>query len=262
MKILNGNGQFTLVALFGEKKRQYAELWNLLEELQCSIEISLGKDNFNRYEEARVHGTLIGLEGERDGEIIWNRNYYELLGMRRAMNLAGLIDFILADDNALLPVWIKVGGFKDNLTYPFVSRGQSPYLRSFSIQGEVVVAMGWPIQNNTYTSGIDRLRRSFNQFNVLHKYHNSVNAYDNDFFFVLGNIPPGLNQKMVKACEYQMRDIMAHSDVPPIQITKDQLSLVAYPEGDTRLEKAVVISLAKAKTQIDELKNFYINFKG
>lgn len=259
MKVPDGNGQLTLVALFGDKKQHYPELWNLLEELQCAIETSLGKENFSRYEEPRVHGTIVGLEGDRDGDNIWNRNCYEVLRTRCAMNVADLIDFVLNDDNPFLPVSIKIGGFKETVTYPFSSRGHAPYFRSFSIQDDIAVAMGWPVENNLYTSGIDRLRRSFNQFNVLHKYHNSVKAYDNDFFFVLGNVPPGLNDDVVNACQNQIRDILAGNDLPPIQITKDQLNIVAYPEGDTQLERAAVANLEEAKTQIDELTNFYTN---
>ncbi len=154
----------------------------MLEGLQCSIETIIGKENFKRYEEHRVHVTVIGLEGKRDGDKIWNRNYFEMFRMRCAMNIPDLLHFLLADNNPFLPVSIKIGGFKKNMIYPFISRGSAPYFRSFSIQGEIAVAMGWPVKNNLYTSGIDRLRRSFNQLNVLHKYNNSVNAYDNDFF--------------------------------------------------------------------------------
>ena len=257
MKIPNGNGQLSLVAFFGDKKQHYPELWNLLEKLQCVIETSLGKENFSRYEEPRVHGTIIGLEGDRDGGTIWNRNCLEMQRTQSAMNLPSLLDFILNDNNPFLPVSIKVGGFKKTVTYPFSSRGHTPYFRSFSIQGEIAVAMGWPVKNNLYTSGIDNLRRSFNQFNVLHKYHNTNKAYDNDFFFVLGKVSPGLNEKVLNACQNQIREILACNDLAPILITKDQLNIVAYPEGDTQLKNAAVINLDEAKAQIDELKRFY-----
>ncbi len=65
-------------------------------------------------------------------------------------------------------------------------------------------------------------------------------------FFVLGNVPWSLHDEMVNACHNQMRDLLEHSNIPPIEITKDQLSLVAYPEGDTRFERAAVISLEEA----------------
>ena len=257
MKLPDGNGQLSLVALFGEKKEQYPELWNLLEGLQCSIEACLGKENFSRYEESQVHGTIVGLEGDRDGVCVWNRNCYEILRMRCPMKVADLLDFVLDDDNPVLPVTIQIGGFQENASYTFTSRGLSPYIRSFSIQGEIAVAMGWPVKDNSYTSDIDGLRRSFNQFNVLHKYHNSAKAYDNDFFFVLGNVSRGLTAGMLSACQHQMREILARSQIPPLQITKHQLSIVAYPEGDTRLERAAVATLEEAKMQIGELMAFY-----
>ncbi len=257
MKIPIGNGQLSLVALFGDKKQHYPELWSLLQELQSVIETSLGKENFRRYEEFRVHATIVGLEGYRDDEHIWSKTCYETLKIHRAMDIAGLLEFLLNEHSPFLPLSIQVGGFKESVVYPFRSRGHAPYFRSFSIQNEIAVTMGWPVQNNSYISGMDRLRRSFNQFNVVHKYHNSDQAYDNDFFFVLGNVTPGLSGEVVNACQDQMRKILACNDLPPIKITQDQLKIIAYPEGDTQFERAVASNLEEAKAQIDKLKNFY-----
>ncbi len=257
MIIPDGNGQLTLVALFGDKKQHYSELWNLLEELQGAIEKILGKENFRRYEEIRVHATIVGLEGYRDGENIWNKTCYEVFGTYCAMDIAGLLEFVLNGDNPFLPVSIQVGGFKESVVYPFSSQGHAPYFRSFSIQNEIAVAMGWPVQNNAYTSDIDKLRRSFNQFNVVHKYHNSDKAYDNDFFFVLGNVSPSLSSQIVNACEDQVRETLAHNHLPPIKISQDQLNIIAYSEGNTQLERAMVATLDEAITHIDQLKKYY-----
>ena len=256
MKLPEGHGQLALVALFGDKQQQYPELRALLEDLQCSIEKILGRENFRRYGESRVHATIVGLEGYRDGDKIWNRNYHDLFGMRRPMNLGGVLDFLL-DDNPVLPFSVKIGGFRENRTYPFTSRDRSPYLRSFSIQGDTVVIMGWPIANNAYTSDIDRLRRSFNRFNVLHKYHDTPGARDNDLYLVLGNVPRGLSNRRVDACRHRMRERLAHATVPPIQITRETIGVVAYPEGDAHLERAVHTSLEGARSRIDELQSFY-----
>lgn len=254
MKIPAGHGQLTLVALFGDKRQTYPELRQLVKELQDAIATTLGYGIFDPYPEERVHGTVIGLEGFRDRECVWNANCHDKIKMRSPMNIPGLLDYLLAD-NPVLPVTIQVGGFKENETYPFTSRGQSPYLRSFSIHGDIAVAMGWPVQDRLYTSGIDTLRRSFNQFNVLHKYHDSASAYDNDFFFVLGNVPKGLNQNMVDACQNQMRDILSGYEVPPVQISKHQLNVVAYK--DTRFREAEAGTLNEAKNQIEQLIRFY-----
>lgn len=256
MKIPSGSGQLTLVAFFGDKQQQYPELWQVIAELQDAIATILGAGIFTRYDERRVHGTVVGLEGFRTGEDLWNANCYEKIRMRSRMNLSGLFDFLLAD-NSILPVTVKVGGFKENMAYPFTSRGQSPYVRSFSIQGDIAVAMGWPMHGRFYTSGIDALRRSANEFNVLHKYHDSWSAYDNDFFFVLGTVKKGTNQNMLEACQNQIREILSCKDVPLIQISKDQLNVVAYPEGDTTFKNAEAGTLAEARQQIEDLVRFY-----
>lgn len=259
MKLPEGNGQLTLVALFGDKKQKYQEFWTLLEKIQCYIEKCFGKENFNRYDERRVHGTIVGLEGYRHGENIWNRNIYKMSGMHCPMNVNGLLDCLLVK-NPLLPMSVKIGGFKKDVAYPISSQGYAPYLRSFSFQGDLAVVMGWPVNNRLYTPDLDRLRRSFNEFNVIHKYHNSAKAYDNDFFIVLGHIRRDLSNNLVNECQTQVREILARSDVTPIQITTDQLSVVAYSEGDTRLERAVAASLKEAEAHIDELKGFYPEF--
>jgi hypothetical protein len=256
MKLPEGGGQLALVALFGDKKHNYPDLWTLFEKLQYAIETSVGKENFTRYDECRVHGTIVSLEGNRRGSTICNRHCAQINGVYRPMDLDGLLESLLAN-NPFLPISVKIGGFKQNLTYSFRSRGNFPYCRSFSFQGELAVAIGWPIKNAQYTPDLNRFRRSFNQFNVLHKYHSSANAYDNDFFIVLGHTRGDLSDKTVNACQAQLRDILAGSDLLPIQITEDQLNVVAYPEGDTRLERAVAISLEEAKAEIDELKTFY-----
>lgn len=256
MELPAKNGQLTLVALFGDKKKAYSKLWDVIVQLQVGIERTLGNGVFERYDEVRVHGTVIGLEGFRDGEVVYNTNCYDKIRMRSPMDLVGLLDYLLAD-NPVLPLTIKVGGFTQNISYPFTSRGQSPYLRSFSIQGEIAVAMGWPMHDNLFTSGVDTLRRLFNQFNVLHKYHDSSSAYDNDFFFVLGNVPKGLNQNMVDTCQNQMRNILSQSEVPPIEISKDQLNVVAYHEGDTRFIKAKAYTLDEVKDNVREFIQFY-----
>ena len=254
MKIPEGQGQLTFVALFGDKSQTYPELEDLIIELQHAIVTILGPDVFKPYPIDLVHGTIIGLEGFRNGEYVWNVNCYDMIKMQSPMDIRGLFDFLLAE-NPLIPVTIKVGGFKKDETYPFTSRGESPYVRSFSIRGKIAVAMGWPVRGGLYTPAIDVLRRSFNRFNVLHKYHDAASSYDNDFFFVLGNVPKGLSQDVVDLCQNQIRDILSGCDIPSIQISKDQLSVVAYK--DTRFKEAEAGSLREAKDKIEELLRFY-----
>lgn len=256
MKIPKGSGQLTLVALFGEKQQTYPELWRLICDLQTAVANTLGPGMFTGYDERRVHATLIGLEGFRKGDDVWSAGGSDKNGPHRPMDIPGLVDYLLNDEDSL-PIYIKVGGYKESTSYPFTSRGRHPYLRSFSIQGDTAVIMGWPVQNDLFTSALDNLRRSFNQFNVFHKYHTTEAAYDNDFFLVLGNVKKGLRPDAIDTCQNRAREIVSRRNIAPIKITKNQLSVIAYPDGDTGFEKAEAGSLDEARNQIDELVQLY-----
>ncbi len=256
MTLTEGIGQLSLVALYGEKNH-YPELWELMQELQSNIITILGEGSYEPYSEQRIHATIVGLEGYRMGREIYNRNAYKKLGQLRAVQLELVVDFLL-ESSDLLPLPIQIGGFQEGNTYQFTSQGRHPYLRSFSIQRTIAVAMGWPCENGHFTSRLDSLRRAFNMFNVFHKYHDSDDAYDNDFFFVLGNVLQGLNADLITKCETQMREILSQTCIPPIRIGIDELKVVAYAEGDTTFQNATVMTLDEAKRRIRELERFYV----
>ena len=256
--------QLTLVAFYGKKNDH--PLWVFIKQLQDKITLNLEARNFIPYDLEKIHGTIIGLEGRRTGNEIVNENYLKKYDELRSMNLKGLIDFILNDDK-IFPICVKIGGYKEEKKYSFKSSGKHPFLRSFSIQKKIVVAMGWPVKkiNNKliYPSNIDRLRRTCNAFNVLHKYHNSPQSYDNDLFFVLGNVREGLNNNLLETCEIQIRNDLATSSLPPIEISQNDLKVIAYSEDDTtfrRVGVADVYSLEEVANQIDQLINAYPDF--
>jgi hypothetical protein len=196
------------------------------------------------------------LEGYRSGELIVNQNISQNFGQQRPIELGAAIDFLLSQNN-LLPIEIKVGGYRKNFDYHFTSQETHPYLRSFSINGTIAVAMGWPSKNGQYTSDIDQLRRAFNKFNIIHKYHHVANAYDNDFFFVIGKVNNKLEKNVTTTCETLIRDLLSKTDIPAITIDKDQLKIIPYMEGDISFQKAKSLTLEQAKERIVELKNFY-----
>lgn len=256
--------QLTLVAFYGQKNDH--PLWNFIKQLQDKITLSLEEKNFTPYDPEKIHGTIIGLEGRYTGNETVNENYLKKHGELRSMDLKGLIDFILNDDE-IFPILVKIGGYKEDEKYSFISNGKHPYLRSFSIQKKIVVAMGWPVMkiNNEliYPSSLDKLRRACNTFSVLHKYHNSAQSYDNDLFFVLGNVREGLNHNLLETCETQIRNDLANSSLPPVEISQNDLKIIAYSEDDTTFRKvgvADVYSLEEAANQIDKLINAYPDF--
>lgn len=179
-----GYMNLTLAAYYGEKPEHFAEFI-------CWCQTSVAKQiprAFRPYELSQVHATIVGLEGIRnDGEII-NANYNKL-GQPRRMDLKGLLDFL--NNTPLLPFRVRIGGFRISDKYSFKSRGQHPYLRSFAVQSSnIVVAMGWPEKEGEFPNTLDNLRRNFNEYNIIHKYHKIDEGFDNDLFFVLGKVDP------------------------------------------------------------------------
>ena len=63
------------------------------------------------------------------------------------MNLEGILDYLRRCGH--FPLAVQVGGYGKR-DYPFVSRQARPYERSFSIQGDKVVVMGWPIRGKPF----------------------------------------------------------------------------------------------------------------
>jgi len=131
--------------------------------------------------------SLVGLE--RSGTS--NRNFQKYRDKQVEMDLTGLLHFLRLGGR--FPFHIQLGGFQDR-EYPFTSRGQNPYHRSFSIQKDnKVVLMGWPLhgplpnlalprvtmsdwiqESRSYPNVLDELRRAFQSFNVLHRYHGTL----------------------------------------------------------------------------------------
>lgn len=243
----------TMVAYYGTKTGGLGEF---LANLQHRLSNCLG-EAFERYELEQVHGTIVGLEGKRAGDQVFNTNYLNAHRRLLPMDL-GVVFTGVVQESRLLPLRIRVGGFTPEAQYPFDSRGMHPFLRSFSIQGEIAVAMGWPVDGNVFTLSLDRLRRAFISANVLHKYHNSDVDVDNDLFFVLGRIDrTSTKDQTVKDVEHVMRRHLA--DIEPItfELRQDQISIIAYKDSTLPVQGSRVYTLEVAYRRMDEIKALY-----
>ena len=245
---------FTLVAYYGEKPEQVAEL---ITATQQKLEHCLG-EAFEEYSMDQVHGTIVGLEGTRVGNHILNTNYLEQRRQLRSIDFHRL--FKVLKDQSLLPFSVSIGGYVDGKNYPFTSRGQHPYLRSFSIQGDIAVAMGWPCLGNLYPLSLDRLRRSLNSAGVLHKYHATANDIDNDFFFVLGKINQSKvdENSLYKTQEIMRTFLMKNYDLS-IPINRENMSIIAYADSMLPIDTSRVYKLDAAETRVNEIKGHYQN---
>jgi hypothetical protein len=229
----------TVVALYGEKP---AGLTNFIVTLQERLGSKLGPA-FAPYASAQVHATLVGLEGDRSqvtGELL-NRNHAELRGEQRVMNVERVLTRIAS--SAAFPLTVRIGGFEPDVDYSFASRGQHPYRRSFSIQGRDAVAMGWPWMEGAVSTALAALRRELECEGVLHKYHATPEASDNDFFFVLGRVDRSrLDEATLAAVAEELRELMARAPLE-LLVEPEDLTMVSYVDPSLPLDSSVPTKL-------------------
>lgn len=235
--------QVTLVSHYGPKSGKVLEL---VRVCQRTLSEALGAA-FDPYELEQVHGTIIGLEGTRAGGNIKNRNSEKLALADCDVDPDTLLQF-LRTNLALLN--IRVGGFRPEVNWGFTSQGRHPYSRSFSIQQEIAVAMGWPVEAGTFPLTLDTLRRSFNSLNVVHKWHKQPADVDNDFFFVLGRVErSSISETQVRAVEEEIRVLLASLKDTIFPVDRDTLSIVGYV--DAQLPTATSLAFAINDPELD-----------
>ena len=208
------------VAFYGPKTGRLREL---LAGVQALIAEHVGGD-FRPYTLDQVHATLIALNGVRAGGTIVNEYLLEHAGERREMDLPRVMD-ILARRFAT-PLRVRIGGFRPGQAVPFTSRGQHLAERSFSVQGEAFVLVGWPTDSLTGAGRpVDELRREMNAAGVLHRYHAKPDDVDNDLHLVVGHqagAPAGALARATAA----VRDKLA-ADPADLAIALSDVTIVA-----------------------------------
>lgn len=211
------------VAFYGPKTGRLREL---LTGVQALIAEHVGGD-FRPYTLDQVHATLIALNGVRAGGTIVNEYLLEHAGERREMDLPRVMD-ILARRFAT-PLRVRIGGFRPGQAVPFTSRGQHLAERSFSVQGEAFVLVGWPADSLAGVEGsarpVDELRREMNAAGVLHRYHTKPADIDNDLHLVVGHqagAPAGALARATTA----VRDKLA-ADPADLAIALSDVTIVA-----------------------------------
>jgi len=234
--------QVTLVSLYGEKRNDFAALISKCQEL---VKSTPGV-KFEAYDIRQIHATIFGLE-RKIGSTNFNLNFSKYRGRDVAMNFDGVVEFLRRSGH--FPLEIEVGGFNKR-DYPFSSRQNTPFERSFSIQKEKVVVMGWPIRGKPltvppttiqswaqearlYPDSLDQIRHAAQGFGILHGYHQRPVDVDNDLFFRIGLIDPGsLPEDGRSALETRVRQMFCTEPPPILDIRIDDLCLASY-EDDT-----------------------------
>ena len=208
------------VAFYGPKTGRLREL---LTGVQAQIAEHVGND-FRPYTLDQVHATLIALNGVRAGGTIVNEYLLEHAGERREMDLPRVMD-ILARRFAT-PLRVRIGGFRPGQPVPFTSRGQHVAERSFSVQGEAFVLMGWPAESLAGAGRpLDDLRREMNAAGVLHRYHARPGDVDNDLHLVVGH-QAGAPAAALARATAAVRDKLA-ADPADLAIALSDVTIVA-----------------------------------
>jgi hypothetical protein len=207
------------VALYGPKTGRFRDF---LLRVQDLIAEQAG-DRFLPYSLDQVHATLIALDGipdPRAGTIV-NEHFLTQAGVRRPMDL-GLVMDTLASHFAR-PLRVRLGGYRPDQEAPFTSRGQHPYERAFSVQGDgAFVVIGWPPGPGR---PLDRLRRDMNAAGVLHRHHRAAAGVDNDFHLVVGHHAGAPAAALGRATD-AVRALMAAEPVD-LDVGLEQVKVVA-----------------------------------
>ncbi|NER30658.1 MAG: hypothetical protein F6J89_24335 [Symploca sp. SIO1C4] len=232
--------QVTLISLYGEKS---LELVNLIRHCQKMIAGITGIE-FIPYELPQIHATILGLE-QVIGTPMHNSNLAKYQSLSKKMDVCGFINWLQRSE--YVPFQIQIGGF-DNCGYDFTSRGQRPYERSFSLQGDKAVIMGWPIRHpplgetssnksnlpqptSYYPNTLDQIRKAAQSFNILHAYHRTSADVDNDFYFRIGLFNPDtLDNSSKESLEKDIRDFLSTTTPIIVKLTPANLYVASYDD--------------------------------
>lgn len=217
--------QATLVAYYGKKP---IELSTLIRDVQVKLIGVFSDSYFHQYDIEQVHSTIIGMEQMPKDKTIINKNFQALRGELRSMDVDNAVKFIRT--TSMMPMRIRVGGFKESTDYGFKSFGVHPYHRSFSIQRETAVIIGWPMTNSaTHCMSLHQLRYQFQRHNILHKYHKTDGDIDNDLYFAVGRVSPNIvNTAIKRQGEECLRTYLASIEPITIPLTHEDISIVFY----------------------------------
>lgn len=210
---------------------------------------------FTPYSIAQVHATIVGLEHEADGDKYLNSNFIRYRQSNRTMDLAGFVKQLKTALQS--PVIIRMGGYTLDTDYGFTSQGQHPMKRSFSIQSDKVVTMGWPMQNAP-ESQLANLRKCFEQFNILHKWHQHPNDMDNDLYFVLGHLDRArIGNSTIEFVEKKLRNQFATRPPLELELFIEDLQFVAYSDLTLPPDGSYALSLSDADADINKLYKLF-----
>jgi len=242
-------GEVTLVAFYRSKLK---ELHLLLETCQGLLTQHLGHF-YLPYKVEQVHATIVGLEGYRVNSKIRPARH-TLSGNSVEIELDRALAYLR--DNPLLPMQVRIGGFRKNVDYGFRSRGKSPYEKSFSLRDKTATLIGWPVAGDSYPSTLFQLRKDLEQFGILHKYH-EVGVPDNDLYFVLGQLSDdSVPNDIIEAAIHEVRQHLSNNPLT-VGLSVDDLWVVKYTSPTLATESSQSWQLTNIILAQDFLLSLY-----
>jgi hypothetical protein len=254
--------QLSLVAFYKIKPKA---LIAFIEGCQ-KIVFDLLHDHFAPYDHRQVHATIIGLERIESDPAAINRNFVSKEKTPKAMDLHGFLTFLR--EQAPFPFTVQIGGFQPN-NLPFKSRQKTPHERTFSVQGNKLVAMGWPVSQvvsteqsqivSLYPNTLDRIRRAAERFHIRHAYHQKSSDIDNDFFFRIGLIkqPEKLNFNEKALLESRVREYARTRPPLLVKVQLRDLSVAVYDDETLPPDTTQAFSLTDSRINGNFLINCY-----
>lgn len=246
----------SLVAFYGDKPAQLA---SLIRQIQaCLANHKLIQDKFVPYQLEQVHGTIIGCEGRKTEVGIINQWFEQRQQEVKYIDLDGLVRYLQHQIN--LPLTIRFGGYERDRQYNFLSRNEHPYSRSFQLQttGNIAipVLIGWSWENPSITLAIDNLRRSFQKFNLLHKYHGTPQAIDNDFYLRLGTINCQLTTEEANAIAINIQNLLENQPPIYISLNPENIALAQYQDLSLNPANTKIVSMLDiTSSQLEQMYN-------
>ena len=245
----------SLIAFYGDKSSQLTAFINKIQAYLVNHELI--RDQFIPYQLEQVHGTIIGCEGFKTESGAINQWFYEHRQETRYINFPGLINHLQHQVN--FPLSLRFAGYDRNTNYNFLSRSQHLYFRSFQLQPAdnqtIPVLIGWPWQNYSVSSAMDNLRHDLQQFNLLHKYHVTLDAIDNDFYLRLGTIDRQLTLEENEEIATDIRNFLEAQAALSISIHLNDLAFVQYQ--DLSLASATTKVIPVAEITVSQLEQLY-----
>ena len=245
--------QVTLVSLYGDKQGDFAAL---IAECQQLVARAVGSA-FTPYDVRQIHATIIGLERHRAPAC--NASFSKHRGEDVAMDFTGFLAYLRTCEH--IPFEVQLGGFAPG-DYPFTSRKAAPYERSFSVQGDKLVVMGWPVRSEprstppaipaatshgarTYPPTLELIRRTAQRYGILHGYHRAAADVDNDLFFRIGLVDPeAIPASATSALEFQARQLLSARRPLVIGVQLEDIYIAAYEDARLPLSSTRSWSLA------------------